>query len=94
MEPTYRKPVAVIEADENIRYGTKEKETKASPMELAHISRVFTIPEAAEILRLSPYTVKRLVQRGKIKAAKTGDYGGKWRISERAIEDFLMGSSN
>jgi excisionase family DNA binding protein len=63
-------------------------------MELPQISRVLTIPEVAEILRLSPHTVKRLVQRGKIKAAKTGDYAGRWRISANAVEKFLAGTDD
>lgn len=53
--------------------------------------RVLTIDEAAGILRLHPDTVVKLITVGRIKAARTGLYSGKWRISETALEEYLAG---
>ena len=55
---------------------------------------VLTVPEVAEILRLSPNTVKRLLRRGEIKGARTGPYGGTWRVSQSAIDKFLLGPAD
>ena len=52
---------------------------------------VLTVPEVAEELRLSANTVKRLLRRGQLKGVRTGPYGGTWRVSQSAIEDFLRG---
>ena len=88
MEPSKLELPTAIHDDDT----TEEPQLRR--MELPQISLVLTIPEVAEILRLSPHTVKRLVQRGKIKAAKTGDYAGRWRISANAVEKFLAGTDD
>lgn len=58
------------------------------------MNRVLTVPEVAEELRLSTYTVKKLLNEGRLKGVRTGTYGGKWRISENAIEAFLNPSQD
>ena len=93
METTNLQLSSVTQTDGNMEsLEVIEEERLARPMQLPHVSSVLTIPEVAEILRLSPHTVKRLVERGKIKAARTGDYAGRWRISANAVEKFLEGS--
>lgn len=52
---------------------------------------VLTVPEVAEELRLSANTGKRLLRRGQLKGVRIGPYGGTWRVSPSAIEDFLRG---
>lgn len=52
---------------------------------------IFTIPEAAAQLRFSTNTVRKLLQEGRIKRARTGQHGGKWRISQKALDDFVAG---
>ena len=53
-------------------------------------NRILTISEAALELRLSTNTVRKLLHEGRLKGVRTGPYGGKWRISERAIEEFMI----
>lgn len=55
--------------------------------------RVLTVPEVAKELRLSPDTVKKLLNEGRLKGVRTGHYSGKWRVSETAIEAFLNGEA-
>ncbi len=52
---------------------------------------VLTVSEVAEQLRLSPNTVKRLLRWGDIKGVRTEPYGGTWRVSQSAIDNFLCG---
>lgn len=53
-------------------------------------NRILTIPEVAVELRLSPNTIRKLLHDGRIRGVRTGQYGGKWRISQRAIDEFVM----
>lgn len=55
------------------------------------MNRVLTVPEVAEELRLSTYTVKRLLNEGRLKGVRTGAYSGKWRVSQAALDAFLNG---
>lgn len=55
-------------------------------------NRILTIPEVAAQLRFSTNTVRKLLHDGRIKGVRTGQYGGKWRISQKAIDEFLNGS--
>lgn len=55
-------------------------------------NQILTIPEVAAQLRFSTNTVRKLLHEGRIKGVRTGQYGGKWRISQKAIDEFLMGS--
>ena len=58
------------------------------------MSAVLTIPEVAEQLRLSSDTVRKFLHEGRLKGIRSGRYGGKWRISQRAIDEFLLNDSN
>ncbi|MDA8209791.1 MAG: helix-turn-helix domain-containing protein [Actinomycetota bacterium] len=53
--------------------------------------QVYTIDEARVILKVSRDTVRRLISRGRIKCVRTGRYGGRVLISERALEEFMLG---
>ncbi len=53
-------------------------------------NRILTIAEAAAELRLSTNTVRKLLHEGRLKGVSTGRYGGVWRISQRAIDDFMF----
>ena len=55
--------------------------------------KIFTVEEAAEILRLTPLRVKRLLQMKKIKGFKaTGER--LWRIKESDLQEFIDNSYN
>ena len=55
------------------------------------MTRVFTIDEAAEYLRVSRSTVSRLISDNRLRFVRTGRYGGRVLISERALEEFILG---
>ena len=55
-------------------------------------NQILTIPEVAAQLRFSTNTVRKLLHEGRLKGVRTGQYGGKWRISQRAIDEFVRGS--
>ena len=40
--------------------------------------KVLTVPEVAKELRLSPDTVKKLLNEGRLKGVRTGHYSGEW----------------
>ncbi len=69
--------------------GKKHKNPRPGPQS----PRIFTVAEAAAYLRLSPNTIRKLLHDGRLKGVRTGQYGGKWRISQRACDQFLMGDS-
>lgn len=50
--------------------------------------KLYTIPEAAKILRLSKNTVYELVYTGRLQASKLGRKKG-WRVTEEALREFL-----
>jgi excisionase family DNA binding protein len=50
--------------------------------------RMLTPDDAAELLQVSPNTVRGWLRRGVIKGIKVGD-GRLWRISESTINDFV-----
>ena len=50
---------------------------------------VLTVSKVAEQLRLSPNTVKKLLNQGRLRGIRTGTYGGKWRVSQSALEEFI-----
>ena len=50
---------------------------------------VLTVSKVAEQLRPSPNTVKRLLRRRDIKGVRTGPYGGTWRVSQTAIDNWM-----
>ena len=53
--------------------------------------RVYTIDGAAEYLGVSRSTVSRLIKDARIRCVRTGRYGGRVLISERALEEFILG---
>ena len=54
------------------------------------LTRLLTIAEAAEILRVHPTTIYRLVKRGVLPGFKIG---GNWRIDRGSFELFLSEGS-
>lgn len=54
------------------------------------IDKLFTIEEAAKILRVSSRSVNRYIESGKLKASKIGS----WRITEVDLQKFLEKTSN
>lgn len=54
------------------------------------IDKLFTIEEAAKILRVSSRSVNRYIEFGKLKASKIG----RWRITEVDLQKFLENTSN
>ena len=57
------------------------------------MNTVLTIPEVAEQLRLSCDTVRKFLHEGRLKGIRSGQYGGKWRISQRAVDELLLNDS-
>jgi excisionase family DNA binding protein len=53
---------------------------------MAKLKRVLTIGEVAEMLRVHPTTIYRLVKRGELPGFKVG---GNWRINSDALENWL-----
>jgi excisionase family DNA binding protein len=56
-------------------------------------SRVYTVEEAAEILKVSPQVVYQWVRDGELKASRLGSAGRMIRISESNLMDFLERAS-
>jgi len=54
------------------------------------MEKLFTLKEAAKILRVSERTMMRYLKSGKLKASKVG----KWRIKESDLEKFLKENLN
>jgi excisionase family DNA binding protein len=50
--------------------------------------RVYTIEEVAEVLKVHPRTVNRMLERGQLRGVKAGRL---WRISQEALEAYLRG---
>lgn len=51
-------------------------------------TRLLTVPELAELLRESEYTVRERLRRGEIKGLRLGGTGP-WRVTEKAYEAYL-----
>lgn len=51
------------------------------------VEKLYTIEQAAEILQVNYYTLRRWIAEGKIHATKLG--GRLWRISEADLEAFI-----
>lgn len=49
-------------------------------------SRLFTVQEVAEALRVTKRTIYEYLLTGKLNAAKVG---GRWRITQKNIDDFM-----
>lgn len=65
------------------------KEITNSMSETKDELSTYTVYEAAELLHLSPLTIRRHVSEGKIRAFKVGN---EWRITRKAMEDFISNS--
>lgn len=52
--------------------------------------KLLTIKEVAKYLRVSERSVLRYIEAGRLKAVKVGY----WRVSEKALEDFIKQNSN
>jgi excisionase family DNA binding protein len=59
---------------------------KRSRVGQPELERVLTINEVAQILRMHPTTIYRLVKRGELPGFKIG---GAWRISKASLDSFL-----
>lgn len=53
----------------------------------SHDSPLLTVPEVSERLRVSTYTVRRLVRAGEIPALRVGQ---QLRVSQRELEEWLF----
>jgi excisionase family DNA binding protein len=49
--------------------------------------RLLTLPEAAELLQVSPRTVQRMIWRKELPAFKVGN---QWRVNESALVKWLQ----
>ena len=52
--------------------------------------KFYTAEEVAKVLRLHPYTVRRLCREKKVPAFK---FGGQWRFSKDEIDTWFKGKS-
>ncbi len=52
--------------------------------------RLLTLPEAAEVLRLNPRTVRAYIQRGEIEARIIG---GRWRFRRADLDSFFANAA-
>ena len=50
--------------------------------------KAYTIEEVAEILKVNPRTVNRMLERGELKGFKVGRL---WRVSQTALEAYMSG---
>jgi len=48
--------------------------------------KVYTIDELVQLLRVTRRTIYNYIKEGKLKAVKMGKY---WRVTEKALEQFL-----
>jgi excisionase family DNA binding protein len=53
--------------------------------------KVYTVTEAAKLMRLHPETVRRMVREGKLKVPRTSTWG-KILIPHEVVEKFLAAS--
>lgn len=65
---------------------TNETKTPTAPLE-----QPLTMKEAAALLRISEATMGKLLREGTIRGNKAGR---DWRISRKAIEEFLAGADH
>ncbi len=50
--------------------------------------KAYTIEEVAEILKVNPRTVNRMLERGELRGFKVGRL---WRVSQEALEAYMRG---
>lgn len=51
---------------------------------------IYTVPELCELLNMTPQSVRKYLNEGKIRGTKAG---GKWLVDEEAIKEFLRGEN-
>lgn len=52
---------------------------------------VMSVPEAARYMRLDGRTVRKLIEEGKIRAARAGRV---WRVTKSELDRFLLGGAD
>ncbi len=50
---------------------------------------ILTVPEAAELARISPNTILRELNAGRLKGVKTRGDRGHWRTTVKAVYDWI-----
>lgn len=53
--------------------------------------KVYTIDELVQMLQVTRRTIYNYIKEGKIKAVKIGKY---WRVTDKALEEFLTPASD
>lgn len=53
--------------------------------------KLFTIEEVSEILKVTPRTIYNFIKFGHLKAVKIGKF---WRVSEKALQEFINQGTN
>lgn len=51
--------------------------------------RLLTVPEAAERLRVSEWSIRRWLRSGRLKGVRIGGSRAGWRVRESELEAFL-----
>ncbi|CKE76410.1 DNA binding domain%2C excisionase family [Streptococcus pneumoniae] len=51
----------------------------------------YTVKEFAEMVKISEKTVTRYIKTGDLEAVK---FGGQWRITESAVQNYIKNNSN
>jgi excisionase family DNA binding protein len=64
------------------------REEATPPVDPAALPEVLTVEEAAQLLRLNPATVRRLIREGQIPHGKVG---GKYRLSKARLLAWIAG---
>lgn len=54
------------------------------------MEKIYTLQEAADLLKVSTRSVLRYIKSGRLKATKIGQ----WRVNESALNEFLGQSTN
>ncbi len=55
--------------------------------------RFLTVPEVADRMRVTPYTVRKWLREGRIEGVMPGGTKGGYRISEAALRRFIAAST-
>jgi excisionase family DNA binding protein len=50
---------------------------------------ILTVDQAAAVLQLHPYTVRKMLREGTLPGRKLG--AKEWRVSRQALDDFMRG---
>jgi len=54
------------------------------------MNKVYTVNQVAEMLQLNPVTILRYIAQGRLSALK---FGGVYRITDKALEEFMERAS-